>query len=67
MAGYLLEYFRHGTVTFLLVTKILAVVFLVGIMVFEPDTSWTVPLSALGDGMMALVVYLVHRQAQQQR
>ena len=62
-AGYLIEYFRYGGVTFLLVTKILAVTFLAGVMVVEPGSSWTIPISALGDGMMALVVYLVHRQA----
>jgi len=61
-SGYLLEYFRHGTVTFLLLTKLLAVVFLGGIMVVEPSSSWVVSLSALGDAMMALVVYLVHRR-----
>ena len=62
-AGYLLEYFRHGGVTFLLVTKILAVAFLTGVMVVEPEFSWTIPPSALADGMMALMVYLVHRRA----
>ena len=62
-AGYLIEYFRYGGVTFLLVAKILAVAFLAGIMVAEPGSSWTIPFSALGDGLMALVVYLVHRKA----
>jgi hypothetical protein len=61
-AGYLLEYFRHGSVAFLLVTKILAVAFLTGAMVVEPASPWTVSVSALGDAMMALVVYLVHRR-----
>ena len=62
-AGYLIEYFKYGGVSFLLVTKILAVAFLTGVMVAEPDTSWTVPPAALVDGLMALVVYLVHRKA----
>jgi hypothetical protein len=61
-AGYLIEYFRYGGVTFLLVAKILAVAFLAGIMVAESDFSWTIPLSALGDAIMALVVYVVHRR-----
>ncbi len=63
-SGYLIEYFRHGSVTFLLVAKILAVAFLTGVLVFDPSTPWVVGLSALGDGAMALVVYLVHRRAQ---
>jgi len=62
--GYLLDYFRHGSVTFLLLAKILAVAFLTGIMVSEPSSPWTIPLSAVGDGMMALVMYLVHRRVQ---
>lgn len=61
--GYLIEYFRHGSVTFLLVAKILAVAFLTGVMVADPSSPWAVGLSALGDAMMALVVYLVHRRA----
>ena len=61
--GYLIEYFRYGGVTFLLVTKILAVAFLTGVMVVEPASPWTVPLSAAGDGVMALAVYLVHRRS----
>lgn len=65
-SGYLLEYFRHGTVTFLLLAKILAVTFLVGMMVVDPESPWLVALSALGDATMALVVYVVHRRAQTQ-
>jgi hypothetical protein len=61
-AGYLIEYHRHRSVTFLLVTKILAVAFLTGTMVAVPASPWAVPLSALADGLMALVVYLVHRR-----
>ena len=62
-AGYLIEYFRYGGVTFLLITKILAVAFLAGVMVADPTSPWAVPLSAVADGLMALVVYLVHRRA----
>jgi hypothetical protein len=64
--GYLVEYFRHGTVTFLMVTKILAVLFLTGIMVFEYPVPWAVPLSAVGDGLMVVLVYFGHRLAAEQ-
>ena len=60
--GYLLDHFRFGSVTFLLIAKILAVAFLVGIMVVEPASPWTVPISAVGDAVMALAVYVVHRR-----
>lgn len=61
-SGYLLEYFRHGSVIFLLLAKVLAVAFLTSVMVAEPATPWVVGLSAVGDAVMALVVYLVHRR-----
>lgn len=60
--GYLLDYFRHGSVTFLLLAKLLAVAFLGGVMMSEPSSPWAVGLSALGDATMALVVYLIHRR-----
>jgi hypothetical protein len=59
--AYLLEYFRHGTVTMLLITKTTAFFFLGAMIVFEPGV-WIVPLSAVGDGLMGLVVWLVHRR-----
>ena len=62
--GYLLDYFRYRSVTFLLVTKVLAVLFLVSMMMVAEPATWVIPLSALADGAMALVVYLVHRKAQ---
>lgn len=61
-SGYLLEYFRHGSVTFLLLAKIMAVAFLTGMMVTEPSSPWVVGLSAFGDAVMALIIYLVHRR-----
>ena len=61
--GYLLDYFKHGSVTFLLITKILAVTFLTGVMIHDPSSPWSVPVSAVGDGLMAMIVYLVHRKA----
>ena len=60
--GYLLEYFRYREVTFLLVTKIIAVLFLVSMMLVE-QVVWALPWSALGDGLMVPLVYLVHRRA----
>ena len=59
--AYLLEYFRYGTVTMLLITKTTAFVFL-GVMIFFEPGAWIVPISALGDGLMGLVVWLVHRR-----
>ena len=60
--GYLLEYFRYRGVGLLLIAKTIAVLFLTTSMVLEPQ-PWIVPLSALGDGAMAFVVYLVHRRS----
>ena len=62
--GYLHEYFRYRGVTFLLVTKVLAVLFLVSMMVVAEPAPWAVPLSAVADGLMAIVVYWVHRRAE---
>ncbi|MEJ2085181.1 MAG: hypothetical protein P8Y44_05805 [Acidobacteriota bacterium] len=64
--GYLLEYFRYREVTFLLLTKIIAVLFLVSMMMVEP-VPWALSLSALGDGLMALLVIFVHRRANRVR
>lgn len=61
--GYLYDYFRHGAVTFLLITKILAVLFLASVMMVAEPAPWAIPLSAVGDGAMGLVAYLVHRKA----
>ena len=61
--GYLHEYFRYRGIAFLLVTKVLAVLFLVSMMMVAEPAPWTIPLSALADGAMALAVYLVHRKA----
>lgn len=58
--AYLLEYFRNGTVTLLVLAKITAVVFLVAMMVVEP-APWAVPMSALADGLMAVMVLGVRK------
>ena len=63
--GYLNEYFRYRGISLLLTAKIMAVLFLVSMMMVAEPAAWTIPLSALGDGAMALVAYLVHRKAQQ--
>lgn len=64
--GYLLEYQRYRQVTFLLVTKIIAVLFLVSMMMIEP-VVWSLPPSALGDGLMVPLVYWIHRRASAER
>jgi hypothetical protein len=60
--GYLLEYFRHRTVRLMLFAKTVGVLFLTGSWVIDPGGAWAVPLSALGDAMMFLVVFWVHRE-----
>ena len=60
--GYLLEYFRSRTVALMLMAKLTAVVFLTSMMWVE-ETPWAVPLSAVGDGLMGIVVWIVHRKA----
>jgi hypothetical protein len=60
-AGYWLEYRAQGTVRLLLLAKASATVFLLGASLLTP-VPWLVPLSALGDLAMGLVVALVHRR-----
>jgi hypothetical protein len=60
--GYLIEYFRYRGVTFLVTTKAIAVVFLLTMTVIDGG-PWTVPLSALADGLMGLAILVVHRKA----
>lgn len=59
--AYLLEYFRNGTVTLLVLAKLTAVVFLGAMMWVEP-APWAVPLSALADGLMAVMVVAIRRR-----
>lgn len=58
-AGYLLEYRRHGTVTFLVMTKSTATVFLFGAALLSHQ-PWVVWFSGLGDGAMGLCAFLAH-------
>jgi len=62
--GYLNEFFRYRGISLLLTAKIMAVLFLTSMMVVAEPAPWTILLSALGDGAMGLVAYLVHRKAQ---
>ena len=63
VAGYVLEYVRHRGVTFMIAAKTIAVVFLVAMWLLT-DVPWAVPLSGVADGLMAVAVWWVHRQAQ---
>ncbi len=58
--GYLVEYFRHRTITLLLIAKSMAFVFLLGGSLLA-ETPWSVWFSGVADGAMALVAFLVHR------
>lgn len=58
-AGYLIEYFRYGGVVFLLTTKSIAVVFLTVVWLLG-GAPWVIPVSALGDGLMAFLAWRVH-------
>lgn len=62
-AGYLMEYFRHRTVSLLLTAKTLATVFLVLSWLADLAGPWALPFAALGDGLMAVLVFLAHRRA----
>jgi hypothetical protein len=61
--AYLHEYFRHRSVTVLVVTKGLALLFLLSGAVLD-TVPWVVPFSGIADGMMGAAVLLLHRQAQ---
>jgi hypothetical protein len=58
--GYLVEYFRHRTITLLLIAKSMAFVFLLGGSLLA-ETPWSVWFSGVADGAMALTAFLVHR------
>ena len=64
--GYLYEYLRYRGVGLLLVAKSIAVVFLVGVSIWGDRLVWVVPASALGDGLMAVLVAVVHRLVSRQ-
>jgi len=62
-AAYLLEYFRYRGVSILLTAKCIAFVFLITATIIDP-IPWAVWTSGVLDGIMALVVWRVHRQVQ---
>lgn len=62
-AGYLMEYFRHRTVSLLLTAKGLATVFLVLSWLADLSGPWALPFAALGDCLMGVLVLGVHRRA----
>jgi hypothetical protein len=61
-AGYVVEYLRHRSVSLMLIAKSLAVVFLGVSWAMDPGV-WAVPLAAVGDGLMAVVIWWIHRRA----
>jgi hypothetical protein len=60
-AIYLVEYFRYRGVGLLVMTKSVAVVFLFLVAGLDPAAPWVVPLSGVGDGLMAVAVVLLRR------
>ena len=59
---YLIEFFRYRGVTLLVLAKTFATVFLLSMWLLGEE-AWSVPLSALGDAAMGVLVALVHRRA----
>ena len=59
-AIYLVEYFHYRGVGLLVMTKSMAVAFLFLTAVLD-DVPWLVPLSGLGDGLMAVAVVALRR------
>lgn len=59
--GYLLEYRRRRTVTFLVTTKLMACAFLLASAGWT-ETAWSVLFSGLVDGLMGLMVAWLHRR-----
>jgi hypothetical protein len=58
--AYLLEYFRYRGVLLLVVTKSVAVVFLLTMSTLD-SVPWVVPLSGVADGLMGLAVAVARR------
>ena len=61
--GYLYEHLRYGGIGLLVLAKTIAVVFLTATALAADELVWVVPLSAIADGLMALVAIGVHRWA----
>jgi hypothetical protein len=60
--AYLVEWFRYGGVVVLLSAKATAVVFLLAAWALGTE-AWSVPLSALADGVMGLAAFFLLRRA----
>ena len=58
--AYMIEYFYYGGVLLLVLTKSIAVVFLLATGALD-SVPWVVPLSGVADGMMGAVVVWVRR------
>ena len=58
--AYLVEYFRYRGVLLLVITKSVAVVFLLTTSGLD-SVPWVVPLSGVADGVMGLAVVLLRR------
>ena len=58
-AGYLIEYFRYRGVWFLVTAKAMALIFLTTATLVG-GVPWIVPFSGVADGLMGLVVLLIH-------
>ncbi|MCP4901747.1 MAG: hypothetical protein GY906_32690 [bacterium] len=59
VCAYLLEYFRWRSVSMIVIAKSIAVVFLLGATLLD-SVPWAVPVSAVLDGGMALVTFVLH-------
>lgn len=62
---YLWEWRRHGTVTMLLATKCIAVVFLLALNPWR--TAWSIPFSGVLDGLMLAGMAGLHLLARRER
>ncbi len=59
--AYLIERFRYGGVTIVLVAKATAVAFL-ATAALAGEGAWSIPLSAAGDGLMGLAIWWLRRR-----
>ena len=62
-AGYLMEFAKYRGVRLILIAKSFAFVFLLIYTIIDP-LPWAVPASGVIDGLMALVVWWVHRKVE---
>jgi hypothetical protein len=62
-AGYLMEFSKYRGIRLILIAKSFAFVFLLAYTIIDP-LPWAVPASGVIDGLMALVVWWVHRQTE---